>query len=134
MWAGAGVALLTTVLEFGIRGRIEAAVYHGMHRNARHILPATEVHQFASGTVIAYLVAGVISIVLWAWMAWANSGARGWARIVATLLCGLDTIGVFLSLHRASFAILLLLAQWLIGVAATALLWQRETTQFIGPG
>jgi hypothetical protein len=134
MWAGAGVAVLTTIVEFAVRGRIRALVFNGMRRNDHHALTVAQLHQWASGTFAAYLVAGVISVFLWVWMAWANNRASGWARIVATVFCGVDTIFVFVSLHRASVSILFLLAQWLIGVAATALLWQRETTQFIGPG
>jgi hypothetical protein len=134
MWAGAGVAVVTTIVEFVVRGSIRALVFHGMRRNARHIYTVAQVHQWANATVVAYLVAGVLSVLLWAWMAWANNRASGWARIVATVFCGVDTIFVFVSLHRASTSILFLLAQWLIGVAVTALLWQRETTEFIGPG
>ena len=47
---------------------------------------------------------------------------------------GLNTVGVFLSLHRASVALSLLMVQWLIGLGAIVSLWRRETTQFIGPG
>jgi hypothetical protein len=134
MWLGAGVAAVTTIVELAVRGKIEAEVDNGMLRNGHQGYTIAQVHQFATGTVVAYLVAGVLSILLWVWMAWANNRARGWARICATVLFGLDTVGVFLSLHRASFSIFLLLAEWLIGLAAIALLWRRETTQFIGVG
>jgi hypothetical protein len=134
MWLGAGVAAVTTIVEFAVRSKIKAAVFHGMHRNAGHQYTVAQVHQFATVTVVAYLVAGVISILLWVWMARANNLGRGWARICATVLFGLDTVGVFLSLHRASFSIFFLLAEWLIGAGAIALLWRRETTQFVGAG
>jgi hypothetical protein len=132
MWLGAGVAAVALVVEFAVRGKIKAEVVHGMLRNNHGRYTVAQVHQFATGTVVGYLVAGVISILLWVWMAQANDRGSGWARIVATLFCVLDTVGVFLSLHRASISIVLLLAEWLVGVGATVLLWRRETTQFIG--
>jgi hypothetical protein len=137
MWVGAGVAVLTTIVEFAVRSKIEAAVAHGMLRNAHGGSPETytaaQIHQFAEGTVVAYIVAGFLSILLWAWMAWANNRASGWARIVASVLFALNTVGVFVSLHRASVSIFLLLAEWLVGLGAILLLWRRATTEYIGP-
>jgi hypothetical protein len=67
-------------------------------------------------------------------MAWANNRARGWARLLASVLFGLDTVGVFLSLHRASLSLFFLLAEWLVALVATVLLWRRQVTQIIGAG
>ncbi len=76
---------------------------------------------------------GIIGVLLWLWMAWANNKGSNWARIVATVLFGLNTISVILDVGRASVAIIPVAVGWLIGLAAIVLLWRKETTAYIRP-
>lgn len=88
----------------------------------------------ASVTFAALVAAGIISILLWVWMAWANNRGRNWARIVATVLFALDTISFILSISRASVSIIFLALEWLVGLVAIVFLWRKETTQWIDMG
>ena len=38
------------------------------------------------------VASGAIGIGLWLWMAWASRKGRNWARLVSTVLLGLDTV------------------------------------------
>ena len=87
----------------------------------------------ASVTFAALVAAGIISILLWVWMAWANNRGSGWARIIASVLFALITVEVVLARSRSSVSFLVILLEWVIGLVAIVLLWQRETTAYIGP-
>jgi hypothetical protein len=67
-------------------------------------------------------------------MAWTNSKGRGWARITASVLFALITIQVLRSLSWTSVSFLFVVLEWLVGLVAVALLWRRETSEYIGPG
>jgi hypothetical protein len=82
---------------------------------------------------VAFVVGEIISVLLWAWMAWANNRGSGWARITASVLFALITIQVLRSLSWTSVSFLFMVLEWLIGLVVIVLLWRRETTQYIGP-
>jgi hypothetical protein len=75
----------------------------------------------------------VITVGLWLWMARANRAGNNWARIVASVLFGLNTIFLLLSFARphASIGAVLNLLIWLVGLGAIVLLWRRDSTGYI---
>ena len=64
----------------------------------------------------------LIGVLLWVWMAWANNKGRNWARIVASVLFGLNTISLLLSPGRASITIIFEILGWLVGLGAIVIL------------
>jgi sulfite exporter TauE/SafE len=87
----------------------------------------------ANDTVILLVIVGIIALLLWVWMAWANNKGSNWARIVATVLFGLNTISVLLEVGRASITIIVVAIGWLVGLGAIVFLWRKETTAYIRP-
>ena len=79
------------------------------------------------------MVAGLVVIALWLWMARANGQGRTWARIVSTVLFGLATLqlpgGFTKPVSHAGFV-----AAWLVGAAAVWLLWRPASSAFFKQG
>jgi hypothetical protein len=65
------------------------------------------------------------------WMAWANDKGSNWARVVATVLFGLNTISLIFSLGRASITIIFVGLGWLAGLVGTVFLWPKDTSAYI---
>jgi len=140
MWAGAGLALLGTIVTLVLSGRIKTEVFNAARKNdanarrsGRNGYTIPQLHTVASVTFAALVAAGIISILLWVWMAWANNRGSGWARIIASVLFALITVEVVLARSRSSVSFLFILLEWVIGLVAIVLLWQRDTTAYIGP-
>ena len=96
--------------------------------------------QFAGGVVQVFIVEFLIPTVLWVLMARFNRAGANWARIVASVLCAIDTylsFGLVNSLRNGQTLtvadivyIVLTLASWVIGVIAIALLWRGESSVY----
>jgi len=140
MLAGAALALIGVIVSAAFSSKIrstvtKAAVKANATRRSqgKSLLTASQIHSLANVTVVLLVVVGIIGVLLWLWMAWANNKGSSWARIVATVLFGLNTISLFLDVGRASIAIIPVAVGWLIGLVAIVLLWRRETTAYIKP-
>jgi len=76
---------------------------------------------------------GLIGVVCWLVIASAARRGRGWTRTVGTLLLGLDTAGLLTVLigtdndPTVRFTTVII---WVIGLAATTLLWGRQARDF----
>jgi sulfite exporter TauE/SafE len=139
IWAGAALALVGVIITLVFSGKIKTAVTNAAIKSNRtaasgHKLSAAQIHSLGNATVSLLVVFGIVGVLLWVWMAWANNRGRPWARIVATVLFGLDTIAVLLEVGRASVSIITVLLSWLIGLGAIVLLWNRQTSQYINAG
>ena len=84
--------------------------------------------------MVVLVVAGVIGILLWVWMAWANNKGRNWARMVATVLFALDTISFIFSFGRASLLDHFLALEWWSAWRAIVFLWRKDTTEYMNMG
>jgi hypothetical protein len=122
MYAGAAVTAVTLVVTVLTIHSIEST----METKANYT------PQQAHSLVIAAIVEAVITLGVWLLMAWANRSGQGWARITATVLFGVNTVGVLLAFLRGAEAVNLVLAVvvWLIGLAAIVLLWRKESSQY----
>jgi hypothetical protein len=137
MWAGAGLALLGTIFTVAVLSHIRHALLTTMINNnatarsqGKTLLTLSQIHSFVNGFAVALVAVGIISALLWAWMAWANNRGASWARIVGSVFFGLLTIEIFLSLSRASISIFYVLLEWLLGLAATIFLWRKDSSEF----
>jgi hypothetical protein len=139
MWAGAGLAMVGTILTLAVSSKVRSGILNTLIKNSSiarrqgrigYTLP--QLHTWAHGIVVAFIVGEFISVLLWAWMGWANNRGRNWARITASSLFALITVQVLRSLSWTSVSFLFMVLEWLIGLVAVVLLWRRETTLYIG--
>ena len=141
MWAGGALALIGVITTLAFSSNIKTAVTNAAitanktaSREGKTQLTAAQIHSLANATVGVLVFLGIIGVLLWVWMAWANNRGSSWARIVATVLFALNTIAFVLEVSRASVSIIVIALGWLIGLAAVVLLWNRQTTEYINSG
>jgi hypothetical protein len=138
MWAGAALSLIGVIITLAFSGRIRTAIRNAAvtanktaAREHKTQLTAAQIHTLANATFAILVVFGIIGLLLWVWMAWANNRGSSWARIVATVLFALNTIGLVFEVGRASVSLIPIILEWLVGVGAIIMLYRRETTQYI---
>jgi uncharacterized membrane protein (DUF2068 family) len=132
MYVGAGLSTISLIASIAFSGRIKNAVGKAL-RNARTSKPltVTQIHSVENIYLVFAIVVLLVGVGLWLWMAWANGRGRGWARIVASVFFGLDTILLILGGTRTSATLIFAGVEWLVGLAALIFLWQRDTTAYI---
>jgi hypothetical protein len=128
MYAGAVLSVVVLVAALITIGSVRTAVHH-----AYPTYSASRVRSAALVVVVTDVILQVITVGLWLWMAMANKAGASWARIVASVLFGLNTIFLLLSFARphASIGAVLNLLIWLVGLGAIVLLWRRDSTDYI---
>ena len=152
MYAGAAISAVTAIIVLALIPAIKAAL-----RTANPSLTAGQVRDVNVLITLA-IVFGLVTAVLWPWMARANGHGRNWARIVSTALFGLATLelirarphhtGGYLAhfavggheysvIHSVAGAVVLgvivPVLLWLIGLAVVWLLWRPVSSAFFRP-
>jgi hypothetical protein len=127
MYAGAAVSALSLIVGLATVGSLRSA----LHKSDPSLTPA-QLHSLQTVVIVGSVVVGLIGIGLWVWMALMNKAGKSWARIVATVLFGLDTLFLLLGLARAGAAAgtLVSILTWLIGLGAVIFLWRRDATEY----
>ncbi len=138
MWVGAALSLIGVIITLSFGSKIKTAITNAAitanRTNAsqgKTQLTASQIHSLANVTFGLLVVFGIIGVLLWVWMAWANNRGRGWARIVASVLFALNTIGLVLEFGRASISLISIVLGWLVGLAAIVLLWRKDSSEYI---
>jgi hypothetical protein len=128
MYAGAVVSAVSLVVGLATVSSLRTS----LHKSQPSLTPA-QLHNLQTIVVVGSVAIGLISIGLWVWMALMNKAGKSWARIVATVLFGLDTLFLLLGLARAGAAAssLVSILTWLIGLGAVILLWRKDSTDYI---
>jgi hypothetical protein len=127
MYAGAGLTFVELVVGLstigGLRSRI---IQHYPHYTA------SQVHSLEVGTVVALVLEAVIAIGLWLWMARASAAGRNYARITGTVLFGLNTLFLLLSLRspQVGLGLVFYVLVWLAGLGAVIMLWRSESASW----
>lgn len=94
----------------------------------------TTVHH--ANSLVSGIVGGVISCLLWLWMAWKTKAGRNWARVLSSIFFGFMCLGLLFAFvaavahGNAVFAFLVALIEWGVGLAALVYLWRPESSQF----
>ena len=92
----------------------------------------TTVHHTA--VVLSGILGGVITALLWLWMAWKTRAARSWARVLSTVFFGISCLSLIGAAATASSrgpgGLVLDVVEWAIGLVALILLWRPESSQF----
>ncbi|HET6686517.1 MAG TPA: hypothetical protein VFH02_08350 [Jiangellaceae bacterium] len=84
----------------------------------------------AVGTAVAVLV-GLISVGLWIWMAVMNRKGRSWARVVATVLGGLNIVFTLISLTQSvGFGTIVNMVSIVLAAAILWLLYRPESSAY----
>jgi hypothetical protein len=130
MYAGAAASLIGIVVNLTTAGSLRGDI----EKRSPAMTPAhvTDAVHVEIGLSIA---GGLIAAALWIWMAQSNKAGKNWARILSTVLFGIATISSLASLAGGALAgggasRIYGIVVWLIGLAATILLWQRTSSDY----
>jgi hypothetical protein len=128
MYAGAILSALSFIIGLATIGSLRQAIIKASTKP----LTNTQLHAAEVAGVAVIVILGLLGVGLWLWMAWANGRGRSWARIVAAVLFGFNTLGLLSAIIRPAaigtkiFDIL----GWLAGLGATYYLWRPESSQY----
>ena len=130
MFAGAVVSALSLIVGLVTVGSLR----NSLHKSDPS-LTTSQLHSLQTVVVVGSVFIGVISIGLWLWMAQMNKAGKSWARVVATVLFGLDTLFLLLGVARAGAAAgtLVSILTWLIGLGAIIFLWRKDSSAYFAP-
>jgi len=127
MYAGAALSAIEIIIGLVTISSLKNAI-----RSRYPGYTSSQLHTAEVVGVTTVVVIGLIGVGLWLWMAWANGAGKSWARIVASVFFGLNTIDLLTLVARphATFGLALAILVWLIGLGAILLLWQRESSAY----
>ena len=80
-----------------------------------------------------FIAGGLIGAALWLWMAQSCRAGKGWARVVSTVLFGIDTVSVLAgaaAVPGGGLTRIYGFVIWAIGLVAIFLLWQRSSSDY----
>jgi hypothetical protein len=128
MYVGAAASLLGIVVDLTTLSATRAQIIkHSPNLTAAQVNNA---EHFAVGLFIA---SGLLGAALWLWMAQSCRAGRGWARVVSSVLFGIDTLSVLggaAAVQSAGLNRIYGLVIWVIGLIAIVLLWQRSSSEY----
>jgi hypothetical protein len=130
MYAGAALSAIVVIVTLVSIGSLKANILaHYPHYTA------TQRHTAEVAAVITSIIGGAIAIGLWLWMAWANGRGRNWARIVAAVFFGINTLDLLASFARvhAVGSLIVSVLVWLVGLGAIVFLFNKESAAYFKP-
>lgn len=132
MQLGALVSLVSLIVSFATVSGLKDEITDRLREDDPNVSQSTIDAAFAIGIGFA-IVMGGIGIFLWLWMAWKNGQGRQWARIVATVLGGLNVLFLLLGLANPDLetaTLVFSVVNLVLAAAILILLWRPESTRF----
>ncbi|WP_129665378.1 hypothetical protein [Phytoactinopolyspora endophytica] len=100
MYVGAGLTVLSLLFALFSRDAIREAVIDNDDTLTESEIDAAVNLSYGVATIFP-----LIAIGLWLWMAWANRRGRSWARVVATILGGLNILFALMNITLGGFGL-----------------------------
>ncbi len=128
MYIGAALSLLGVLLTFTQIDAIRDAI-----EDSDDTLTSSEVDTLVNVSIGSAVVAGLVGVGLWVWMAVKNGQGRSWARVVATVLGALNIVFTLLGLAGGTATAVTLVSSLVSLVLAGVilyLLYRPESTRF----
>jgi hypothetical protein len=127
MYSGAAFSLLWTLVSLATIGEVKTAF------TARHpLLSGKAANSLAAVASVEVLIGGGAVVALWLWLAFASKQGRSWARTAGTVLFGVDTLALLLTLGSPGIGGTkgIGVVIWLIGLVTVILLWRRQSGEY----
>jgi hypothetical protein len=135
MYVGAAASLISIIVDMTTLSATKSAI-----KTHSPNLTSTQINDAEHLAIGLFIASGLIGAALWIWMAQSNRAGKGWARIVSSVLFGIETLSLLGSVAGSStvsggaptriYGILV----WLIGLAAIMLLWRRSSSDYFRSG
>jgi hypothetical protein len=132
MYVGAALSLIGIIVDLTTLSSERSSIL-----KAHPGYTTAQINSAEHAAIGLFIAGGLIGAALWLWMAQSSRGGKGWARIVATVLFGIDTLSQVVGVSAAAGAgaggglsRLYGLIIWVVGVVAIVLLWQRSSSEY----
>jgi hypothetical protein len=127
MYAGAALSAVVVIVTLVSVGSLKATI---LTRYPHYT--STQVHNAEVAAVVTSVIGGIIAVGLWLWMAWANGRGRRWARIVAAVFFGINTLDLLVSFARvhAVAPLIVGILVWVAGLGAIVFLFSKDSAPF----
>lgn len=125
MYVGAGISLVLGL--FGLLSRDDA---RDNAAESDPTLTADELDTAANVYVGFIVVVSLISVGLWLWMAAKNKAGRSWARVVATVMGGLNILFAAYALTGGGLGFVVNLISLVLAAYILYLLYRRESSEY----
>ena len=127
MYAGAAASLLGMLVDVSVIGQVKTD-YLEHHP---FVNPASANGAAAAGDVVT-VIGSLLCVGLWLWLASACKRGHGWARTVGTVLFGINTLGILVTVARPGIPAIksVHLLIWLIGLVTVIQLFRRQSSEF----
>lgn len=139
MYAGAGLAALSIVVGLFVSTGDDARdqIAEQLEQSGTEVT-TEQIDAFYTAGIAFSVVVGLIAVVLWLWMARKNRQGRSWARIVGTVLGGINILFTLISLLGSALPgvgggglnLLMSLLTLAVAVAALYFLWRPESSRY----
>jgi hypothetical protein len=131
MWAGAALSVVELIVALASLGSIKDNIADQLRDNGD--FSQDNLDSAYNVAVVSVFVSAIIGIALWLWMARVNGRGRRWARIVASVLGGVNVLFFVVALGQGQATALQLVFSAIsvaLAVAILVLLWRPESTAF----
>lgn len=131
MRLGGLVSLLSLFTVFLTTGSIRDAIEESAATSGT-ALDQTAIDAAVSVAIGFGIVFGLVGVALWFWMASANGKGRNWARVVASILFGLQLLSFLFSFTQAQpiLSRVLSIVMLAIGAGAMYFMYRPESSQY----
>lgn len=132
MLLGGALSLVSVIISVATLGSLKDDIREELVKDDPSVSQSTV--DAAYGISIGFAVVfGAIGVLLWLWMAWKNGQGRSWARIVATVLGGLNAVFTLLSFLTANAEPISMVFSGInlvLAVVILVLLWRKDASAF----
>jgi hypothetical protein len=126
MYIGAALAAFRIVLILALIGEVRDQI-----REDDPSLTDSEVSSRVTGGVAVAIVFALIGVGLWLWMAHENGAGKSWARVVATVLAGLNIVSSLLLLAGSAMGVNILgLAYMVLAIVILVQLYRPDASAY----
>jgi hypothetical protein len=128
MYAGAAVSLIGILINLTTLSSTKDAI----RRRSPRLTP-DQVNSAEHVAVAGFIIGGIITIALWIFVARSCQAGKNWARIVGTVLFGINTLDLLIgaaAVPSGGVDRIYQILVWLVGLAVIVLLWQRHSSEY----
>lgn len=131
MYVGAALSAVSLIVGLLTISSLKSAIQKA-NRTAAKPLTTSQLHTAEAVGIASIVILGLLGVGLWLWMARANGSGKSWARVVASVLFGLNTLGLLSAVIRPNSALTKVFDAlvWLVGLGAIAFLYRRESAEY----
>lgn len=131
MYLGAALSVIGLLVGLATLGSLRDNIRSRLQDNGT--FTASQLDTAYHVAVVSIVVIALIAIGLWVWMAVKNGQGRSWARIVATVLGGLNILQFLINLAQSQStagSTVLSVISVLLAIAILVMLWRPESSAY----